>query len=484
MNKFQSLGALLLVLLAACAWAQDDTQQPAASATAQTPGAAPAAGQSATPPESTSQFPPLSGLDEGSLEPGFSARSYLLPGAQVSELADTNAGNGLGKGTNVTGVTHLLGSLSLERLWERYQTALDYVGGGAIYDTGARNDSQVHSLSLDSRVLWRTGQLAIRDRFSYLPEGAFGGSFGGVGGLGNSLGNLGGTGLGGIGGGGGGTTSFFGTGVLGSIGTTPHVDNLGIIDIAQSINPRSSLTLAGGFNLVHFTKASGGLLIDSQQATGQAGYNYRLNRRNQIALVYGYQHFHFPTVGGASFETHVAQFLYGHQITGRMSLLLGAGPQVTRFHNPVTGTTTQISASARASLRYKFPRTTVALMYSRHNSAASGFFAGAITDVVSFNVTRPISRRWTFNGDVGFSRSRRLQTITQGVNANSFDSGYAGARLNHIFNRNFQGFVLYQFSDLFFDKTFCGTAGSCNRTSTRQLVGVGLTWHPRPIRLD
>src|SRR2546425_7490025 len=80
-------------------------------------GAPPAA----TGPDTTTQVienPPLSGLDEPSFEPGYGARSYLIPKAQVSEAVDTNSAGHLGSRTAVRDVMRGLGSLTLQKMWK------------------------------------------------------------------------------------------------------------------------------------------------------------------------------------------------------------------------------------------------------------------------------------------------------------------------------------------------------------------------------
>ncbi len=485
----QTSFAIFLLLLVGAAWAQtaNDPQATPNAQDAQPPssGAVPAMGQAPSQSQSP-EFPPLSGLDEPSLEPNSSSRSFLLVGAQASETADTNARNSLGTHGAITGITHLLGTAALQRMWSRYQASLTYAGGGAIYGGGYRADSQVHSLSLDTRYLWRTGAMTFRDRASYLPEGSFGGTFGGAGGSFGGFGGLGGTGSGsgqpGLGGGD--RFLFFGHGILGGLATVPRLDNLAIVDIQQSLSPRSSITMAGGFNFLHFTKSSGGLLIDTQQVTGHAGYNYAITRKDMVAVAYGYQHFHFPQAGGAGFETHVFQAMYGHRISGRMDVLLSAGPQLTQFKSPTQGTTLRMSGAGRLSLRYRFPRTMLSTTYDHYTSAASGFFAGANTDVVLFAVSRPLSARWTALADGGYANYRRLQQISLGVPASAYQTAHAGARLSYLFSRNVHGFLSYRFTDMIFNSSFCAGSAGCGRISNRHAVSIGLAWYSRPIRLD
>jgi hypothetical protein len=230
---------------------------------------------------------------------------------------------------------------------------------------------------------------------------------------------------------------------------------------------------------------TGGLLLDSRQVTAQAGYNHVLSRRNTVALVYGFQGFRFPVLGSGSLQSHVVHFLFGHQISGRMSLLLGAGPQLTTFSNPaLAGQDRRTSVSARVSLRYRFPKTSVALSYNRFDSSGSGFFAGATSDVVRFTASRPITRKWDALLDAGYSHHERLQNITSGVPASSFDAGYGGVRFGRYLTRTLKAFVFYHFNELAFGSGFCGTTTPCDDFSTRHVAGVGLSWQPKAIRID
>src|SRR5207302_1896650 len=78
-----------------------------------------------------------------------------------------------------------------------------------------------------------------------LPEGMFGfGSYGGAGAL---------PGLG-IGGGslGGGFGNFFGPGQFAALQQQPRLTNVSLADITQALSPRSKVTIAGSYGLVHF----------------------------------------------------------------------------------------------------------------------------------------------------------------------------------------------------------------------------------------
>src|SRR5580693_8188347 len=153
----------LSLFSASVAWAQNDQNQPPA------PSPVPAFGQQ-NPAPTVSENPPISAIDQPGLEPHAAPESFLLPGLHFSESVDSNVGNTLG-GSSVGTVTRGLGSLTLQKLWKNYDVAMDYIGGAAYYSRSGVGWEQLQQLDLDNRINWKRGQLAIRDSFSYLPEG-------------------------------------------------------------------------------------------------------------------------------------------------------------------------------------------------------------------------------------------------------------------------------------------------------------------------
>jgi hypothetical protein len=277
------------------------------------------------------------------------------------------------------------------------------------------------------------------------------------------------------------------------VGQQPRMTNVAVADLVESLNPRSSVTLAGAYGLVHFINSG---FINSRQISAQAGYNYQINRKDQIAVVYGFQDFRYPSTVGTHFNSHLVSVLYGHRISGRMDLILGGGPQLTQIHtcvSPLSGipcvpvSNSRLSGAGRATLRYRFPKTSLGLSYDHYNTTGSGLFVGATSDVARFDATRPLGRVWSGTANIGFSHNRRVASnplVSPVNNARTFDYLYAGGAVHRQLGRQFSLFIGYQFNNLAFDSTFCGTATSCSRMSQRHVGLIGLDWHPRPIRLD
>jgi hypothetical protein len=488
-----AFGLILAALVPLASWAQVDTtaeQKPDADQSAtgnpqqdQTPPA-PAFGSGAPIPSAT-ENPPISGLDRPSLEPGAVSRSFLAPGAILSESADSNVDGTPGGSNNSTvgGVARVMGSLTLQKIFSRYETDLQYIGGGIFYEGVQHDTNQIHEAELAQRIVWRTGQLALRDGVSYLPEGSFGaGSYGGSGALQAGLAGLG-TQFGGLSSGiGSALGGTLGAGQFGSVGQTPRLTNSVTADLVEAVTPRSSVTLAGSYGFVHFTNNPLSL-VDSDQESAQFGYDRQINRTDQVALSYGFQKINFPQISGSSVTTNTVHFIYGHRLTGRMDFVAGAGPQFTHIQGDLIGSTNRISASGNLRLRYRFPRTSVQLEYRHYNTNGSGSFLGAKTDVGSISVLRPLGRVWEAHTDIGIANNEHLVPASVAVPATSDRYVFAGATLHRHIGRRYRMFLSYQYNRFSLNSSTCSAAVDCG-ISNRHTGVVGMEWYPRPIRLD
>lgn len=443
-----------------------------------------------------SENPPVSGLDEPSFEPRFGTRSYLLPGAQVSEAVDSNQSSTGGSGNRVGNETYALGSLDLQKLWRTHPLDLDYLGGVGWYSGPAGNAYQLHALTATQRFLWRTGQFALRDSFNYLPEGTFGfNSFGGAAAFSGAsqLADFGGGVLSGAGIPGAGGGVFLGFGQFGSIGNEPRINNMSIADITQYLSPRSSIVVTGGFGISDFRAKNAFGYLNSREVVSEAGYNYQLSRKDQIGLMYAFEEFHYPTSDVGSLNVSAWQVMYAHRISGRLNLVISGGPAWIHTHQmiDVLGiifvpiNSSLITESGQISLAYHVSaRTNVSLGYLRYINPGSGFFAGARTDAVNLGISHVLGRRWNIVSDFGYSGSAKVLTATAPVanNAQTYHFWFAGGALRRQLSRQFGVYGSYQYNAFGSGTGFC-VSFSCN-TYARQIGLVGVDWTPHPIRLD
>lgn len=451
--------SLLLLGVSICAAAQNASQSQGA-----TP--APAFGQNA--PILNPENPPLSGLDEPSLELKTASRSFISPALQVGESVDTNSQNQF-NGGNAESVSHVLGAFDLQKFWPRSDLFLEYLGGGA-FGNNPYYARQLQAAGLEAITRWRTGQITLRDSFSYLPDGSFSaGSAGGLPGFGIATGGVG-LGMPGI----------FHL-VFGSVGTIPRLSNTGVVDVVQALTPRSAFTLVGAFTNAHFFQNTADL-VDGDETTVEGGYSHLVSRHDQVAAVYAFQLFRFPDNAGGEIFNHVFNVRWSHTISGRMSFVGGVGPQYTDLE--FSGKFTNLSVSGRATLRYHFEHTSLLLGYEKFTSQGSGFFAGADTQRAQFTVRRPVGRTFDLSIEAGYSHNKRLQPlIAAGVNANSYDEGSGGVVLRKHLGRTFDAIAAYRFAELAFDVPVT-VGSSTGRVNHRQIGTIALEWHPKAIRIE
>lgn len=467
--------SVLVLGVSLCAVAQDNAPSGSQTPPSTTPPSttpAPAFGQENAPilnPEN----PPVTGLDEPSLELHTATRSFISPALQASESADTNGLNQLGGGAGAQSITRILGALDLQQFWPKSDLFAEYLGGGAFYSSPYQV-KQLQAAGLEAVTRWRTGQVTVRDAFNYLPDGSFSiGTFGGVPGLGIATGN------GGLNGGVAGVHGFS-SGSLGSVGDIPRLANTAVIDAVQAINPVSAVTLAGGFSNAHFFDPSN-LFINSDQVTIEGGYTHLITRHDQIGVVYAFQLFQFPQESGGQFYNHIVNLRVKYYLSGRMSLTAGAGPEYTVLEEG--GYLNRWSLSARVLLNYKFAHSSMGATYEKFTSSGSGFFAGANTQAARLLYTRPIGRTWEFYGDLAFSHNTKLQDSTFGVPAGSYNEGSAGGVFRKHIGRLWDAFVAYRFSEVAFDVPVT-IGGSTGRVAQRNVGSIGIEWHPTPTRIE
>jgi len=476
---------LLIVSLGICAFgvsaaAQDNSQQRDT-----TP--APAFGQNA--PVLNPDNPPISGLDEPGLKLKTATRSFIAPAIQIAETADTNENNQLGGLSNVRPVSHVLGALDLQQFWPKSDLFLEYLGGGAFETQPVYQVKQLQALGVEGVTRWRTGYVKVRDALTYVPDGSFDlGTAGGFPGPGIATGGLGtGEEGGGLPG-----SHFFGTGAFEAVGDIPRLANTAIVDVVQAINPRSAFTVAGAFSNAHFydncTNISSNnnlapvCLINSDQTTVEGGYSHLISRHDQIAGIYAFQLFRFPFNSGGEIYNDVFNVRWSHTITGRLRLIVGAGPQYTQLQ--FGGSYPRWSFSGRASLRYEFAHSSLVANWEKYTSEGSGFFAGANTQLARLAYRRSLGRYYSLLVDLGYTHNTRLQSfVANGISAGSYDTGSAGAILRRHLGRTWDAFLAYRFNEVAFDVSCRSLGNNCN-FDQRHRGTIGLEWHPKATRIE
>ena len=482
--KLKSAVSLLLFLVIAMgtSWAQSDDGQSAAeneseNTTSQIAGAADA---------NSAVDANLDSSEQVSAE-SSAAQSYILAGVHVSGGADSNPRGASGSSSQFSSALNFAGSVNLLKFWHRSQTSVEYAGGSTL-DGYSGNlgtyDRLFHKLDVEQDFFWRRAELNVRNSFRSLRESDFGSSsFGGA-----SAYNL----------------RFAGAATdlipgVSARDSSPeerfinldHQSSIGNTLSAQfteSLTPRSSLSLGSSFHLVDYLGNSAPLL-NGRQFSANVGYNYQLDGRNEVGLVYEYRAFEFTHTGAGDVVTNSAQLIYKRHISGHMDFSAGAGPELTAIHSDSSADTQEVNVAAHASLEYRPQKSsTLSASYNRLVTSGSGLFVGGNSNIARISFTHNIHRAWRTSFDAGYAQVSSLAaTLPNAINVrgNSYQYSFAGAAIQKRLGRYFDVFASYQFNHQNLDNFSCGTSTICSPgLRTRHIALIGFDWRIRPRRLE
>lgn len=418
---------------------------------------------------------PLTGAQYISMGNVTNQRSYWQPRVDVTGSADSNPQESASNASWGSWTSFLAG-VDIHRTSGASQMMLTYTGGGMYSNESDVPNGTIQELGFSDNITFRRSVLSVFDQLSYLPQASLG--FGGLGGL-PLTGSGGSIGLG----------SGFTSGESILTGQGQNLANSSFAQLETFLTPRSSITVTGGYSLLHFF---GNNLVDSGDIIFQGGYNYQLTRHDTIAASYNFSDFRYSGLG-QSIYTHTIQGSYGRRVSGRLAFQIAAGPEVAIFNQGALGaggtgggsgasnsTSTHLYWSLNSALNYQYQRTALGLNYSHGVGAGSGVLAGALTDTATGSWTRQMSRTFSSGLSAGYSRNSALPIAIAQTFGQNYDYWFAGATFVHPLSEtialNFSYQMQYQTSNQAFQ------IGNSSGTSViRHLISVGFSWHQRPL---
>jgi hypothetical protein len=411
---------------------------------------------------------PVTGIQNPTLGTTEMRHSYWVPGIRYSNAIRSNSSNPItNPGWNST--SYVSGDLSALEAWSHSLLSLNYSGGGFSSTDDLQGNGHYHQFAAAYEIDQGRWQVLLVDQLSYLPESAFG--FGGMSGL--ALAGITGSlavplpGL----------QQLFVPGQTILTATGPRYSNAGAAQLTFELSPRGSITVAGVQGLLRFTNTGN---INNDTTIFSGGYNYVVTRKDTVGLVYLFSAYRYPGASQALGD-HVAQFVYGRKITGRLALRLGGGPEITTFRVPINGSVQRISGGGNASLTYAFHRSNIALSYLHGVSNGSGVFTGASTDLASSTWNRQLTRVWSGNLNFGYAKNTQILGKS-GLTSPNFDSWVAGAGLSRPLGRTANLSLAYQALIQGSNVALC-QGPNCGTNYTQHQIFLSFEWHARPIVL-
>lgn len=412
-------------------------------------------------PSASGRSTPLTSMDGRSLGGNWSGRNFLVPSFTVFMRGESNSPGGM------SALGTLSGRLAFQRVMGRREFTSDYAGSGNVnlYRSNQRSE-MFHSWQMAFRTSGRRWSASLSNSLGYSPEG------GNAGGLGNQGGgNFGNSNLVNL-------NPFLqqNQAILGF--QSPRISNTVAGQVAYQLTNKSAMTFSANYGILRFLDAG---FIKNDHYSVRTGYNRTLSGRHQIAVSHGVSFFKFRDGQGDN-QSHVAQFNYGRQLTGRLSLNLGAGPSFSRVQIP-GGEVWQTSWSANSGLQYRMGRTTTSLDYFRGVTGGAGFFRGAQTDEVRGTISRQLTRQWNASANAGFTHNQDLISLASGVGGRRFNSWRGGLNVGRPVGRLSTMFFQYAFDRQTSSNIGC-TGAACAFIGTRQTFGIGFNFGFSPIELN
>jgi hypothetical protein len=420
--------------------------------------------------QSATQNQPLSGVQPLSLEME-ATRSYWQPHVDVFGTADSNPTE-TGEGQNWITWVNASAGVNVHRITGISDLSVGYTAGGVYSDAYASGNGVTQALNLADKLSFRRSTFSFFDQANYLPESAFGL---GVGGAGLALSTPG---------------LSFNPGQTVLTGGGQMLSNADAVELDELLTPRSSLTFAGGYSLLHYFGASTDLL-NYGMVNARGGYNYKISPNNSLALLYTFSDYRYAN-SGQSMMDHALQISFGRILTQKLAFQAAGGPLevFSTFSPTVAGATggqggttlvseSQLLWSVNSSLQYQQRRYGLGLAYSHGVNGGSGVLLGSEMDTVTGSLTRQMSRTFSSGFSGGYSKDRGLPG-EGAFAAQSYGYWFGGLNLTEPIGSTLGLTLSYQVQYQTSNAAAC-VGSICGENVLRHMISVGLGWHQRPL---
>jgi len=456
-----------LVLLAGCACA---TPELAAQDVPIAQPESPSSPVMITEPMQTPITPdehPLSGVQTLGIGSWGLRHSVLTPSLRLVETLDSNPLLLSSNSGGYRGFSSVAGDVQ----WIQYigRDAEIRYSGALRYDTigsveGYDRFTNTHTASISKNRRFRTWGLVIRDEAEYSQGSNFGAS--GMGGMGLTgqtglLGVLGGTGLQ--------PNLLPNQSILtGQIG---RITNTAVAEVDAHFNPRSTATLSFSYGLLHYDSSQ---LTDSQQASVTGGYNRIITARDSIALEGAFTRYFYPSSVG-SMNTESISALYARRISGRSSIEVGGGPEITQSSFSAGGQNI-VGWQARGTVQYRTRVVKLSAQGTHGVTGGAGVLDGTTTTTGQGTLNLVFSRDWSAALHSGISRNQQLN------GAQRYDTQFAGFTLYRKVSVDTNLFLSYDFQRQTTASVCTGL--TCSYVGSGNIFGIGFAWTHRPISVE
>ncbi len=250
---------------------------------------------------------------------------------------------------------------------------------------------------------------------------------------------------------------------------------------SRQLTGATSLGFSGTYSIQRYTGTSTGFQgINNDSKSVGASLQHRLNARSSVGAAYNYISSGFQSgllgTGTHGFQSHSVLGTYSRQLTRRLFVTAGAGPQWVPGGTGATTQATSVSIAANAGLAYTVRQYSANLSYVRGVSNGNGVVIGSQTDAVSGSLSKRFARIFSASGLVGYNHSQQLSNSAL---PNYSSSGVvAGGQVSAQVRQPLSVFAGYTLQR----QSFNGYApAGIAFNGLTQFVSFGVTFSPKPF---
>lgn len=375
--------------------------------------------------------------------------AYSLSG---SEIFYTGYNNGLSNSTALSG------NLAYLSRSQNDPFSMVYSGGYLYSRPGSPESSTFQDLALSQVLRTRSWVFVISDGVSYLPSAP--------------------------------TTGLSGVAGVGDVGVYPVQTGLGpaqdiLTDYSRRVSnglqgsaswqltPSLDLEGSASWQVMDFIGATDpGLDIDSE--SGSFGPNFRIDARDSVGAEAYYSRTTFPDYSNYEIESDGVYFNFNRAWSRRLSTTFSFGPQSTHG-TTVVPIPVQVTFAGSATVNYATRTTGFTAGYTRGVNAGSGVTFGALSDLVTFGMNRPLTRDWVLAANASYSRNVTLGSYP-GVTP-EYNAVYGGVQLSRRLTDTLSCYGSYTAEH----QTVQNNVGINAFSGLNNIFGFGITFAPAPL---
>lgn len=246
-----------------------------------------------------------------------------------------------------------------------------------------------------------------------------------------------------------------------------RISNTALGEIDRSLGSRDNLSASAFYSELRFFRSG---LVDGRQEGVLGGHDRSMSSHDRLGWTIGLTKFAFYGLPN-SLLTDYGELVYGRDVTGRLSIEIGAGPQYLATTEEPSVRHSELGWQARGTAAFHQSHLDIRVTGMRAVTGGSGILSGAWTQSIDGSVTHRIRRAYELSYSWAVAQNKAVSGKEQ------YDTQYLAATVTRTSRGRFSTYFSYNFQR----QTAPGAASELSSTGTEQVFGAGIRFSARPI---